>query len=338
MRRPLRWLALALGALLVLWGAGRGYLQHYLDTPLSVSAPVIVEIRPGSGLGQIIRQLSTELALKHPELLTWWAREQGYERAIRTGEFEITPGMTPRNALQHLISGQAVQYPITFIEGTTVRSALQSLWRSPKLSITLDGASDAEILAAIDSPLPFLEGALFPDTYFYTAGTTDREILRRASQRLNQILEAQWQARQVGLPYATPYEALIMASIVEKESGLLSERERIAGVFVRRLHNGMRLQSDPTVIYGLGESFDGNLRRVDLDTTTPYNTYRINGLPPGPIAMAGESAIHASLNPSDESYLYFVATGDGGHYFSTPLDEHNAAVRRYQLNRSQAAP
>lgn len=338
MRLRLRWLMLALGTLLVLWGAGRVYLQHYLDTQLSLNAPVIVEIRPGSGLGQVIRQLSTELPLQHPKLLTWWAREEGYERAIRTGEFEITPGMTPRSALQHLISGPAVQYPITFIEGSTVRSALQSLWRSPKLRITLEGASDEEILAAIDSPLPFLEGTLFPDTYFYTAGTTDREILQRANQRLNRILEAQWQERPVGLPYATPYEALIMASIVEKESGLLSERERIAGVFVRRLHNGMRLQSDPTVIYGLGESFDGNLRRVDLDTTTPYNTYRINGLPPSPIAMAGENAIHASLNPSDESYLYFVATGDGGHYFSTTLDEHNAAVRRYQLKRSQAAP
>ncbi|MCB1665712.1 MAG: endolytic transglycosylase MltG [Pseudomonadales bacterium] len=336
--KPLRWLASGLALVLALWGGANLWLEHVLNTPLPLNSPVIVDIRPGSGLGQVTRQLSAEAGLQHPRLLSWWAQKQGFERAIRTGEFELTPGMSPRGALQHLISGQAVQYPVTLIEGTTVRSALASLWRSPKLKITLEGQSDEAILAAIGSPLPHLEGALFPDTYFYTAGTTDQELLRRASRRLTQVLEAQWQSRAVGLPYATPYEALTLASIIEKESGLLSERERIAGVFVRRLQNGMRLQSDPTVIYGLGESFDGNLRRVDLDTTTPYNTYRINGLPPSPIAMAGEDAIHASLNPSDESYLYFVATGDGGHYFSTTLDEHNAAVRRYQLNRSQATP
>ena len=174
---------------------------------------------------------------------------------------------------------------------------------------------------------------LFPDTYFYTAGTSDLEILRRAQRRLAQVLDQEWENRADNLPLQSAYEALILASIIEKESGLLSERERIAGVFVRRLQRGMRLQSDPTVIYGMGESFDGNLRRVDLETSTPYNTYRINGLPPSPIAMAGRDAIHASLHPVEEDVLYFVATGDGGHYFSVSLDEHNAAVRRYQQTR-----
>lgn len=320
-------------ASLVLGGLGLvgayAYLQAYLDSPLALRTEQLVEVTPGSSLQQVARHLEREVGLTHPRLFSAWAAREGFERAIRAGEFIISPGMSPRSALQHLLTGPLVQYPFTFIEGTTVRSALAQLWQSPKLRITLQDSSDEEILAAIDSEFPSLEGALFPDTYFYTAGTTDQALLSRASTRLRQVLEQEWETRAVSLPYASPYESLILASIIEKETGLLSEREQIAGVFVRRLQRGMRLQSDPTVIYGMGAEYNGNIRRVDLDTTTAYNTYRINGLPPSPIAMTGRGAIHASLHPSDAPYLYFVATGDGGHQFSTTLEEHNAAVRLY---------
>ncbi len=310
-------------------------LERYLDAPIPLQQTQIIEIRPGSSLRQVANLLEAQVGLSNPALFSYWAQREGFDRAIRTGEFAISPGMSPRGALQHLVSGQAVQYPVTLIEGTTVQDALATLWASPKLTITLQGLSDEEILAAIGTPFAHLEGSLYPDTYFYTAGMTDRDLLRRASTRLQQVLTEQWEARAVGLPYDTPYEALTLASIIEKESGLFSEHGEIAGVFVRRLHSGMRLQSDPTVIYGMGDAYDGNIRRVDLETTTDYNTYRINGLPPTPIAMAGRNAIHASLNPSDGDTFYFVATGDGGHHFSATLSEHNAAVRRYQLRQTQ---
>lgn len=306
------------------------YLQNYLDKPLSLRTEQIVEVTPGSSLSQVARRLEQDVGLTHPRLFSFWASREGFDRAIRAGEFLISPGMSPRTALQHLLTGPLVQYPFTFIEGTTVREALEVLWRTPKLRITLQESSDEEILAAIGSDLPSLEGALFPDTYFYTTGTTDEALLRRASTRMQQLLAQEWEARAVGLPYASPYESLILASIIEKETGILSEREQVAGVFVRRLQDGMRLQSDPTVIYGMGDDYQGNIRRVDLETSTPYNTYRISGLPPTPIAMTGRAAIHASLHPSDGTFLYFVATGDGGHQFSTTLEEHNTAVRQYQ--------
>ncbi len=319
--------------LLIIAGGGFAYWRSYLHRPLPITAPVIIDIRAGMSLRQVNALLAQQAGLAHPRLLALWAQQQGLDRAIRRGEFAISPGMTPQSALGHLISGQAIQYPVTFIEGTTVREALNTLWTSPKVENLLASADDATILEALESPYETLEGLLFPDTYFYTAGTSDLDILRRAQRRLAQVLDQEWESRADNLPLQSPYEALILASIIEKESGLVSERERIAGVFVRRLQRGMRLQSDPTVIYGMGESFDGNLRRVDLETSTPYNTYRINGLPPSPIAMAGRDAIHASLHPAEEDVLYFVATGDGGHYFSVSLDEHNAAVRRYQQTR-----
>lgn len=327
--------ALVLGGLGL--GGAYGYLQYYLDKPLALRADQLVEVRPGSSLLQVARRLEQEVGLTHPRLFSLWASNEGFDRAIRAGEFIISPGMSPRTALQHLLTGPLVQYPFTFIEGTTVRSALDALWRSPKLRVTLSESSDEEILAALGSAFPSLEGALFPDTYFYTAGTTDLALLRRANARLQEVLEQEWETRSVSLPYASPYESLILASIIEKETGLRSEREQVAGVFVRRLQRGMRLQSDPTVIYGMGEDYTGNIRRVDLEANTPYNTYRINGLPPTPIAMTGRGAIHASLHPNDASYLYFVATGDGGHQFSTTLDEHNAAVRQY-LSRTATQP
>lgn len=321
--------ALAAAVIFILW------FTRYLDAELPLSEPVVIEISSGSNMTQVARLLAAEADLAQPRLFSRWARIEGFDTGLRAGEFELRPGMSPRSALMHLMHGPMVQYPVTFIDGTTTRQALAALWASQKVAVELDGLSDEEILTALGNPFPHLEGILYPDTYFYTAGTSDVAILRRAVSRLQTVLEEEWEQRAPDLPYTDPYEALVMSSIIEKESGLNSEREQIAGVFVRRLLSGMRLQSDPTVIYGMGESYAGNIRRVDLDATTPYNTYRINGLPPTPIALSGRSAIRASLHPSDGDYMYFVARGDGGHQFSTTLEEHNAAVRQYLLNRNR---
>lgn len=310
-------------------------LQAYLDKPF-VAQTYVLDIRPGSGMQQVANQLSREADLSFPRIFSLWGRYNRYDRVLRSGEFRLTQGMTPRQVAQHLVSGTVVQYPVTFIEGTTTAQALQTLWKSPKIAASLKDSRDGEILSALGAPYSSLEGILYPDTYFYSAGATDLSILKRAYQRLEQVLDKQWQTRSTGLPYETPYEALIMASIIEKETGLDSEREEIAGVFVRRLAQRMRLQSDPTVIYGMGDNYTGDIRRTDLAQTTAYNTYRIDGLPPTPIALASERAIQASLRPKDGDYLYFVATGEGGHQFSRTLDEHNAAVRRYiEYNRQQ---
>lgn len=328
--------SLLLGMVLLAAGCSAAaylWLQRYLDTPLPLASAVIIEIPAGSSMTAVAALLQGHAQLQHPRVLTLWARYAEIDTAIRAGEFELQPGLTPRTALNHLLVGPFVQYPVSFIEGTTVSEALKILWSSPRVQLTLQGLGEAELLAALNSPRESLEGLLFPDTYFYTAGTTDLSILRRAAARLDQVIAEEWAQRQEDLPYTSPYEALIMASIIEKESGVVSERAEIAGVFVRRLRLGMRLQSDPTVIYGMGNAYDGNIRREDLETLTPYNTYRINGLPPSPIALSGRDAIRASLNPAPGSALYFVATGDGGHVFSDTLEAHNAAVRRYQLGQ-----
>ncbi|MGM0633833.1 MAG: endolytic transglycosylase MltG, partial [Pseudomonadota bacterium] len=226
-------------------------------------------------------------------------------------------------------SGRTVQHPVVLVEGTTFGEVLVDLWRNEVIENTLLDMDRQAIATTLELPWPDPEGAFFPDTYHVTRGTTDAELLRRAARRLRQVLREEWQQRAVALPYETPYDALIMASIIEKESAHRPEMPSIAGVFVRRMQQGMRLQSDPTVIYGMGDAYDGDIRRDDLRETTPYNTYRIDGLPPTPIAMAGRDAIRASLQPADESFLYFVSRGDGRHQFSETLEQHNAAVRRF---------
>lgn len=229
--------------------------------------------------------------------------------------------------------GEVVQYSLTLVEGWNFRQLRSALQNQPKLQQTLDGLSDAEIMAHIGAPELHPEGRFFPDTYRFTRGTSDADLLRRAYARLEQVLEEEWQQRSEGLPYQNAYQALVMASIIEKETGVPEERGEIAGVFVRRLARGMLLQTDPTVIYGMGERYKGRITRTDLRTPTPYNTYTNAGLPPTPIAMVGREAIHAALHPADGTSLYFVARGDGSHVFSDTLDQHNRAVREYQLKR-----
>jgi UPF0755 protein len=283
----------------------------------------------------VTRRLEQEGVLRWPRILVLWARWQEIDRSMRTGEYELTPGLTPVTLLSLLMSGRNVQYPVTLVEGWTARQALEHLWAQETIRVTLRDKTDEELSVLLQSPFPALEGTLFPDTYFYTRDTTDEAILLRAHLQLREVLESEWHQQAQNLPYDSPWQALIMASIIEKESGYQAEKADIAGVFIRRLQQGMRLQSDPTIIYGMGDSYSGNIRRSDIETTTPWNTYRINGLPPTPIALSGRDSIRASLNPNPGTALYFVSRGDGSHQFSDTLEEHNAAVRRYLRNNNE---
>ena len=294
-------------------------------------APVKIEIVAGSSLSRVAAELGEAGFLRSPIIFKLMARVRGVENSIRTGEYELQPGITPVQLLHKIVNGESVQYRITLVEGWTFEQALQAIWSADNIVPSLDGLSMAEVSASMNLGRENPEGLLYPDTYFYTKGTSDIELLLRASEKLNTVLSDAWAARLGALPYADQYEALTMASIIEKESASNSERGLIAAVFVSRMELGMRLQSDPTVIYGMGDRYAGNIRREDLSEQTPYNTYRIGGLPPTPIALSGEESIVAALNPEQTDYLYFVAKGDGSHHFSHTLDEHNAAVREYQL-------
>lgn len=304
---------------------------RYLQTPIStLTESVIFEVAPGSSFTRISSNLEAAGYLEYPLLFRLLARWRGVESVIKTGEHEIPALLSPEQLLTSLVQGNIKQYRVTLVEGWTFRQALEAIWSSEKTVRELQEYDPALISKSLDLPVSDPEGMLFPDTYFYTAGTTDLQILRRASSRLNEVLGNAWEQRLGALPYASAYDALVLASIIEKESAHGAERGHIAGVFVRRLENGMRLQSDPTVIYGLGDLFDGNLTRAHLEQLTPYNTYRIAALPPTPIALAGLESIKASLHPLPSDYLYFVAKGNGEHHFSNTLEEHNAAVRTYQ--------
>lgn len=305
-----------------------------IDLPLSSSAsaaPIKIDIAAGSSLSRVALELQQSGYLKSPLLFKLWARVQGVDDRIRTGEYELVPGLSPVELLNKIVSGDSIQYRITLVEGWTFQQALEAIWNAVNITPMLNELTLSEIAERMDVNYENPEGLLYPDTYFYTKGTTDIELLLRANDKLNTVLGQAWEARLGALPYASPYEALIMASIIEKESASNSERELIAAVFVARLELGMRLQSDPTVIYGMGEKYEGDIRRGDLSEETPYNTYRIDGLPPTPIALSGSESIVAALSPAASDYLYFVARGDGSHQFSRTLEEHNAAVRQYQL-------
>jgi len=302
----------------------------------SISESITYEVSAGSGVIRVANDLHTLGLVDSPLLFRLLAEWQGNSANLQSGEYAIDPGMSAADILSAMVSGTQIQYRVTLVEGWTFAEALSAIQSADQVRQTLAPAIDqASLVTALDLEVASPEGMIFPDTYFYTKNTSDIEILRRANTRLQEVLQQAWDQRLGALPYASPYEALILASIIEKESGLGSERSEIAGVFVRRLEQGMRLQSDPTVIYGMGADFDGDLRREDLRQETTYNTYRINGLPPTPIALAGEDSIIASLHPAESDSLYFVARGDGSHYFSSTLEEHNAAVNRFQRQTNE---
>ncbi|NMQ18650.1 endolytic transglycosylase MltG [Candidatus Competibacter phosphatis] len=328
-------LSIALAVLVAgaaLYGIHADY-RRFLDTPLGVPTDgLVLEVKPGMGIGAIARELRRQPGLLRSTFyLEAYARFNGLAPRLKVGEYALAPGMTPRDLLERIATGQVIQYPLTVVEGWTFQQLRQALAAHPKIAQTLREASDAEIMARLDRPGRHPEGWFFPDTYHFPAGFTDEAFLRRALTAMEQRLARAWSQRAADLPLDDPYQALILASIVEKETGLTAERPAIAGVFARRLRAGMLLQTDPTVIYGLGAAFDGDLRRRDLVTDTPYNTYTRKGLPPTPIALPGAGALEAAVHPAAGDALYFVADGQGGHVFSRTLDEHNRAVRRYQL-------
>jgi len=320
--------------LIVLLSAGLATRTLYRPIP-ALTTIAIYEVVPGSSVSRVANDLYSRDYLIHPILFRLLSNWQGVGGSIQSGEYELRPGMSAADILDAMVAGRNVQYRLTLLEGWTVAEAVQAIRDAEKVKLTLaETITYPDLAAALGLQQDNPEGMIFPDTYFYTKGTSDVELLRRAHARLQDVLAQSWSQRLGALPFTTPYEALILASIIEKESALGSERTEIAGVFIRRLEQGMRLQSDPTVIYGLGANFDGNLRREDLRAETAYNTYRIHGLPPTPIALAGADSIHASLNPAQSDALYFVSRGDGSHYFSSTLEEHNAAVNRFQRNQN----
>lgn len=330
---------LALAGLVLLGTlAGYGVLQRWLDAPLAIGeVPLEIEIPRGQPLAATAQQLADRGVLEHPRWLQLYARSTRADARIKAGEYSIPPGATPRSLLALFQSGAVIQHSVTIVEGWTFRDLRKALEAEPHLDNTLAGQDEAAVMAALGEPGMQAEGLFFPDTYLFSKGTTDLEILRQARARMRRELDAAWAARAADLPIESAYQALVLASIVEKETALASERPRIAGVFTERLRIGMRLQTDPTVIYGLGPGFDGNLRRSDLERDGPYNTYTRAGLPPTPIALPGADALRAAVNPDERGELYFVATGlpDGSHEFTKTLKEHEAAVRRYLVRYRQ---
>lgn len=290
----------------------------------------IVNVPPGTHLRSLSVILEREGVIGNAQVFWLMGRVMGKGGTLKAGAYSLDKPLTPLELLDKIERGEIFQATVRFIEGWNWREIRTVLAAQPLLINESSGMSNAELLRAIGAEENHPEGLLFPDTYFYAPHTSDIKVLRRAYRLQHEKLMAAWENRAIGLPYRTPYDALIMASIVEKETGAAFERPQIAGVFLNRLKLGMRLQTDPTVIYGLGERFDGNLRKVDLQTDTPYNTYTRAGMPPTPIAMPSEAAIQAALNPSKTDALYFVSRGDGTHVFSSNLEAHNQAVNRFQ--------
>lgn len=288
-------------------------------------------IKPGSSIKTVAQELSLKNIIDAPWLFIYIAKLKGLDTRIRAGEYQLFSGQSPLQLLDTFTRGLSIQYTFTIIEGWTFRQLLHALAQDPIIQNTLQNKSDKTIMNILGYTGQHPEGLFFPETYRFPRGTTDVSFLRRAYRLMQKHLQAEWQNRADNLPLQSSYEALILASIVEKETGAAFERPLIAGVFIQRLRQGMRLQTDPTIIYGMGDAFDGNIRYRDIRRDTPYNTYTRRGLTPTPIALPGLDSIKAVLQPAHTKALYFVAKGDGTHQFSETLEQHNRAVRRYQL-------
>lgn len=310
------------------------WLTYYAVMPLKLSPKSQeITIQPKSGLKSIANQLVIQGVLKEPWRFIVLAKILHKEQYLQAGSYTLNKNISPYQLLLSLNHGKTTQGSITFIEGKTFAQMRQKLQINDAVKQTMTTLSDQQILEKIGSNYQVAEGLFFPDTFYFDRNTADIDLLKISYDAMQRKLEKAWQDRDENLPYKTPYEALIMASIIEKETGKASERPMIAGVFVNRLRLGMRLQTDPTVIYGMGIRFDGNIRKKDLGIDTPYNTYTRSGLPPTPIAMPGLASIEAALHPAKTTALYFVGRGDGSHEFSSSLDQHNRAVVRYQLKK-----
>ena len=312
-------------------GAGYAWLQREYLAPGPSQAPVRIQVEQGASVRGTLARLGAAGAVSNARAVGLYLRIAGLRPRIQIGTYEIPAGASPAEIVNMFDQGRVLLLQLTIVEGTTFTDLRRALDHDTGVTHTLRGKTDAQVMAAIGHAGEYPEGRFFPDTYRFAEKTPDAEILTLAYNAMQRALEAAWQERSADLPYRTPYEALTLASIVEKETGLPAERPRIAGVFVSRLRKGMRLQSDPTVIYGLGATYDGDIHTRDLSTDTPYNTYTRGGLPPTPIALPGREALAAAVRPQESGELFFVATasGDGGHHFSRTLEEHNAAVKTY---------
>jgi UPF0755 protein len=311
-----------------------GWVVFYSQAPVSLpTTPYEFTVHPGTNLKAVGRQLAADGLL--PEGETFWmlGRMLGKAGRIQAGTYRLDHPLSPLEILDKLARGDVVFIEMLFVEGTTMRQWLAQLAAHPRIKHTLAGKSDAELRALLGTGEAPLEGGFFPDTYRFAPGTSDADILKRAHLVMGKRMSEAWAARDPELPLKSPHEALVLASIVEKETGAAAERPLIASVFVNRLKRGMRLQTDPTVIYGMGEAYAGNIRKRDLTADTPWNTYTRDGLPPTPIAMPGAASIRAAVNPAQTAYLYFVSRGDGSHEFTRSLEEHNRAVAKYQLGK-----
>ncbi|MFM8588959.1 MAG: endolytic transglycosylase MltG [Limnohabitans sp.] len=329
--------ALKLALLLALAGAAvAGAAAWWLHRPMGTGpgGPALeLSIEPGTTPRGVAQAVALAGAQVSPDLLAWWFRLSGQDRRLRAGSYEITPELSPRQLLRMLVRGEESLRTITLVEGWNWRQVRLALAKADHLRAESCGLDDSQLMARLGRPGQSPEGRFYPDTYSYGKGRSDLAVLARALKAMDRQQQLAWDARQSGLPLQSPQEVLILASIIEKETGQGADRPLISAVFHNRLRIGMRLQTDPTVIYGLGESFDGNLRRIHLTTDTPWNTYTRAGLPPTPIAMPGKAALMAAVQPAPSRALYFVAKGDGSSHFSETLDEHNRAVNRYQRGR-----
>ena len=326
--------------LLILSGVGFwGYqkLTEFVHTPVNVTQDQLLTIERGTTGSKLAALLEQEKILEHADLLPWLLKLQPQLNKVKAGTYSLTGVKTLQDLLDMINSGKEAQFSVKFIEGKTFKEWRKNLENAPHLKQTLQGKSDKEIMALLDIPAVTkavyewnnMDGWLYPDTYNYTPNSTDLELLKRSTTRLQKALDKAWGERDENLPLADPYQMLILASIVEKETGIAAERPQVASVFINRLKANMKLQTDPTVIYGMGESYTGNIRKKDLETITPYNTYMIEGLPPTPIAMVSESVLQAVAHPAKTDFYYFVADGSGGHKFTRNLNEHNKAVQEY---------
>ena len=326
--------------LLILGGVGFwGYqkLTEFVHTPVNVTQDQLLTIERGTTGSKLAALLEQEKILEHADLLPWLLKLQPQLNKVKAGTYSLTGVKTLQDLLDMINSGKEAQFSVKFIEGKTFKEWRKNLENAPHLKQTLQGKTDKEIMALLDIPAVAkavyewnnMDGWLYPDTYNYTPNSTDLELLKRSATRLQKALDKAWNERDENLLLADPYQMLILASIVEKETGIAAERPQVASVFINRLKANMKLQTDPTVIYGMGESYTGNIRKKDLETMTPYNTYMIEGLPPTPIAMVSESALQAVAHPAKTDFYYFVADGSGGHKFTRNLNEHNKAVQEY---------
>ena len=307
-------------------------VQKQLNLPLKIDGPEYFYIESGMSLLAVAEGVATRGWFDYPFYLQLAGKVRGVDGLIKAGEYQVEPGTSALSLLEMIVAGKVAQHTLTLLEGWTFNQMMAAIRENRFIRKTLTSTEPKRVMAGIGYPGYFAEGRFFPDTYYFPAGETDVDFLRRAFNKMETVLNEEWRGRMIGLPYKSPYQALIMASLIEKETAMADEREKIAGVFIRRLEKNMKLQTDPTVIYALGENYDGNIRHRDLEIDSPFNTYRYKGLPPTPIAAPGRASIRAALQPEPGTELYFVATGENGrHYFSHTLAEHNRAVKKYQL-------